>query len=211
MTVRACAVDDNRSNRMVLARVLRGICPMTIVEKEDGTEVRLQLPCDATGGPSLGPCGLAARSVCGGGSRRSIVARRPWSTSSKAKPRPTSSSWTGERAAVRAVERSDAPLRCRRMTTMNGDEATAILRASGVTTPIVGLTGDAHHEDLETFRQRGATEVRAAALPAECVPADAAGRSSPSRCRARCLSSWWTSICVCPRRHLGSVRVTPHK
>jgi hypothetical protein len=42
---------------------------------------------------------------------------------------------------------------------MNGDDATAELRARGVTVPIIGLTGDAHRDDLDSFLSKGANEV----------------------------------------------------
>ncbi len=42
---------------------------------------------------------------------------------------------------------------------MNGDEATAILRQRGCAVPIIGITGDAHHEDLEVLLSKGANEV----------------------------------------------------
>jgi CheY-like chemotaxis protein len=45
------------------------------------------------------------------------------------------------------------------MPVMNGDDATEALRSRGITVPIVGLTGDAHSDDLTTFLQRGASEV----------------------------------------------------
>jgi hypothetical protein len=46
-----------------------------------------------------------------------------------------------------------------RMPVMNGDDATALLRQQGVTLPIVGITGDAQREDLESFARKGADEV----------------------------------------------------
>jgi CheY-like chemotaxis protein len=49
------------------------------------------------------------------------------------------------------------------MPKLNGDEATAKLRAAGVQAPVVGLTGDAHAEEMEQFRAMGANEVSAVA------------------------------------------------
>ena len=45
---------------------------------------------------------------------------------------------------------------------MNGDAATRALRARGCVLPIVGVTGDTHTEDVDSFIQAGVTEVRSA-------------------------------------------------
>ena len=42
---------------------------------------------------------------------------------------------------------------------MDGETATRELRARGCTAPIVGLTGDTHTEDIDSFLQAGVTEV----------------------------------------------------
>lgn len=42
---------------------------------------------------------------------------------------------------------------------MNGDDATIALRNRGITVPIVGVTGDAHRDDLEAFKLKGVNEV----------------------------------------------------
>ena len=45
-----------------------------------------------------------------------------------------------------------------RMPKMNGDQATKELRAKGVKTEIIGLSGDAMEEDLNTFKEKGFDE-----------------------------------------------------
>ena len=45
-----------------------------------------------------------------------------------------------------------------RMPKMNGDQATKELRAKGIKTEIIGLSGDAMEEDLNTFIEKGFDE-----------------------------------------------------
>ncbi len=45
-----------------------------------------------------------------------------------------------------------------RMPKMNGDQATKELRAKGIKTEIIGLSGDAMEEDLNTFKEKGFDE-----------------------------------------------------
>ncbi len=96
---------------------------------------------------------------------------RQWNTSIQScrTPHRRSSSWTGGHrlrpSASFPGTDTEAPGRRRRMTQMNGDEATAILRSRGIRVPIIGLTGDAHPEDLESFLATGASEVCALGAP----------------------------------------------
>ncbi len=51
------------------------------------------------------------------------------------------------------------------MPNQNGDDATAALRALGMSVPVIGLTGDAHPDDIESFLAKGATEVLTKPVP----------------------------------------------
>ncbi len=83
---------------------------------------------------------------------------------------------------------------------MNGDEATAILRQRGCAVPIIGITGDAHHEDLDEFLSKGANEVLAGAGSRLMVGREPAcvRRCAPSPCRVRSCRRWWTSTSTEP-------------
>jgi CheY-like chemotaxis protein len=80
----------------------------------------------------------------------------------------------------------------RRMPIMNGDVATAALRARGLTMPIVGITGDAHKDDLALFAARGADEV----------PVSMCWRSSALRGRDACACAT-----LCMHAHASVVHV----
>jgi hypothetical protein len=62
------------------------------------------------------------------------------------------------------------------MTKTNGDDAAATLRARGVKVPIIGITGDAHANDVAMFKTKGADEV--ATDFATCAPLTSRARRS---------------------------------
>jgi CheY-like chemotaxis protein len=70
------------------------------------------------------------------------------------------------------------------MPILTGDLATKQLREAGLRVPIVGVTGDAHAEDLQTFLASGANEVtcRPPSPPAGAHLHRGASRCSPSPC-----------------------------
>jgi CheY-like chemotaxis protein len=82
----------------------------------------------------------------------------------------------------------------RRMPIMNGDVATAELRQLGVTVPIIGLTGDAHRDDMTSFKAMGVNEVLTCTTRLMALMGRAAHRSSPSPWRAPVCSSSWRTI-----------------
>jgi CheY-like chemotaxis protein len=66
------------------------------------------------------------------------------------------------------------------MPILTGDLATKQLREAGLRIPIVGVTGDAHADDLQTFLASGANEVTSVPPPSPCR------RSAPPGCASRC-------------------------
>jgi CheY-like chemotaxis protein len=152
---RPLTVDDNKLNRMVLSKVLRGLIDATIVERVDGTEVLCRSPFARARARMPYECRCACS---GGGVLRSRAAQRHTVDYLHGQVSIVCTSLPGTG--------TEAPGRRRRMTQMNGDEATAILRSRGIRVPIIGLTGDAHPEDLESFLTTGASEVSALCAPA---------------------------------------------
>lgn len=65
------------------------------------------------------------------------------------------------------------------MPVMTGIEATRLLRQTGYTGPIVGVTGNIMQEDVDLFLSAGANEVIGKPLKLEKLQEIISGRASP--------------------------------